>query len=395
MLADLHRQFEHVDFADFGGIEIVRTYGDPQAEYSAIRKGCGLIDLAQRGVLELIGKDRHDFLGNLLTNKTWDKATRTGMTAGEGRYAFFLNLKGRVVADMTLIERGDRLLIDLDRRLVSMLRDTLDKYVFAEKLTFADRSTTHTRLGLLGPGAAAVVYDAAGTDLASTGEFGSADVTLFGVPVTVWREDWTASPNLHLHLPLEHAATVWRGLLDAFGDLGQTSNKRRLRPIGWAAFNTCRIEAGRPWLGIDYEPAPPSTPGRRKAEDVPEDPAAKGILPAETGLFERAVDVTKGCYLGQEIVARMYARKVVARQIVGLRMSADALPLPGSEVLEANSPTQIGIVTSSTVSPILSNACIALALVKRPHYEVGKALRVVAEGAVHLAQVVAMPFVQA
>lgn len=394
MLADLHRQFDLVDFADFGGIEIVRTYGDPQAEYAAVRKGCGLIDLAQRGVLELTGKDRHEFLGNLITNKTWDKATRAGLASGSGTYAFFLNLKGRVVADMTLVERGDRLLVDLDKRLVPMLHATLDKYVFSEKLAFADRSTSHARLGLFGPGAAGIVYDAAGVGVASLANFGSADVTLFGVPATVWRDDWTASPNLHLLVPADRVAAVWTGLLDAFGDLGRESNKRRLRPIGWAAFNTTRVEAGRPWLGIDYEPAPPSTPGKRKAEDVPEDPAAKGILPAETGVFDRAVDVTKGCYLGQEIVARMFARKVVARQIVGVRMAGDALPLSGSPVFDAAGQNQIGIVTSSTVSPILSNACIALALIKRPNFEVGTDVKIAAEGSLQPAQVVATPFVR-
>jgi len=69
-----------------------------------VRKGCALIDEPQRGVLELVGKDRHSFLNNLLTNQTWDKERKTGLAPGTGVYAFFLNLKGRIVADMNVIE---------------------------------------------------------------------------------------------------------------------------------------------------------------------------------------------------------------------------------------------------------------------------------------------------
>ena len=89
-----------------------------------------------------------------------------------------------------------------------------------------------------------------------------------------------------------------------------------------------------------------------------------GTLPAETGpLFERAVSVTGGCYLGQEVVARMHARNVVARRICGIRMDEDALPSAGAEVEVNGEPA--GLITSSTLSPVLSNACIALAMLKR------------------------------
>ena len=390
LLSD-HRTHEDASFVDFGGVPLVQTFGEPHAEYAAIRKSCGLFDAANRACFSLAGKDRHEFLGNLITNKTWDRTTRTGLSAGRGTRAFLLNLKGRVVADLTLIERGEELLIDVDRRLVPMLIDVLGRYVFSEKVTFADRSTTHARLSLFGPGSAKVLQDAGGVDAASLVSYGSLEATLFGTQTTVWREDLTASPGLHLLIDRDKVGTVWQGLIDAFADVGQESNKRRLRPIGWAAFNTTRIEAGEPILGIDYEPAAPSVPGKRK-DDAPEEPGAKGILPAETGLFERAVDVTKGCYLGQEIVARMFARKVVARRLVGFKMSADALPSAGTMIVDPTG-ADVGIVTSSTLSPVLSSTCIGLALVKRPHFEAGAALTIHAEGSAQPATVVELPFV--
>lgn len=390
-LSELHHAIEDATFGDFGGIEILTSYGEPKLEYAALHQRCGLIDAPWRGVLELTGKDRHEFLGNLITNKTWEKATKTGVAAGEGARAFFLNLKGRVVADLTLIERGESLLIDMDRRLVGILAATLDKYVFSEKVTFADRSTSHTRLSLVGPGAAAIVYDAGGVDVANLKPLQSRWATMFGVSVDVWRDDVTPAAGLQLFVPKDKAEIVWQGLIGAFADEGRESNKRRLRRVGWAALNTARIEAGVPMLGIDYESAPPSVPGKKK--DAVEEPAAtKGILAAETGQFDSHVDVTKGCYLGQEIVARMHARKMVARQIVGFRMTGDALPIAGAPVSDV-SGTQVGLVTSSTPSPVLSNACIGLALVKKPSFEGGTAVTIVADGEPRPATIVATPFV--
>ena len=394
-LSELHHAIEDATFGDFGGIQILTSYGEPKLEYAALHQRCGLVDSPWRGVLELTGKDRHEFLGNLITNKTWDKRTKTGIAAGEGVRAFFLNLKGRVVADLTLIERGESLLIDMDRRLVGTLAQALDKYVFSEKVTFADRSSSHTRLSLVGPGAAAIVYDAGGVDVATLKPLQSRWATMFGVSVDVWRDDVTSATGMQLFVPKEKAEIVWQGLISAFADEGRESNKRRLRRVGWAALNAARIEAGLPMLGIDYEAAPGSMPGKKKDAEAVEEPAAtKGILAAETGQFDTHVDVTKGCYLGQEIVARMHARKVVARQIVGFKMSGDALPVAGAGVFDAEN-VQVGLVTSSTPSPVLSNACIGLALVKRPSFEIGTAVTIVADGAPQPGTIVATPFVGA
>src|SRR4051812_23045135 len=120
-LRDVHRQAE-AEFQDWAEVEIVQTFGEPQAEYAAVRKSCGMIDLPQRGILELSGKDRLAFLNNLITNQVWDKQTKSGMAAGEVVYAFLLNLKGRVVADINVIELGDRTLLEMEVRLIEPLR---------------------------------------------------------------------------------------------------------------------------------------------------------------------------------------------------------------------------------------------------------------------------------
>src|SRR4051812_8667266 len=101
----LHQQAE-AEFQPYADLEIVTTFGEPQAEYAALHKSVGMIDLPQRGILELAGKDRLAFLNNLLTNQTWNKESKSGLPAGRGIYAFFLNTKGRIVTDMNVLELG-------------------------------------------------------------------------------------------------------------------------------------------------------------------------------------------------------------------------------------------------------------------------------------------------
>ena len=393
-LRDLHER-AGAEFQPYDRLEIVATFGEPQAEYAAIHKAAALMDEPQRGVLEVTGKDRHAFLNNLLTNQVYDKPRKAGLAAGQGVYAYFLNLKGRIVADLNVIERGDRTLLETDARLVESLRDVFDKYLFGEQVKMVPRVGTLHRLTLHGPGAPAVLQEVVGVDVSGLPSLASADVRLLDADVTVFRDDLTGSPGIHLLIPAEKAADVWQGFLSRFGespDLG----KRRLRPVGWAAFNATRIEAGRPLFGIDFEGVPPSTayPAKKQREqDAPGDAPSPGVLPAETGQFARAVSVTKGCYLGQEIVARMHARNQVARQITGLRLDDDSLPVAGAPVLDENG-NQVGVVTSSTISPLLARRAICLAFLKKGFTSPGTALAVPAEGGMRQATVVKMPFLQ-
>jgi folate-binding Fe-S cluster repair protein YgfZ len=110
--------------------------------------------------------------------------------------------------------------------------------------------------------------------------------------------------------------------------------------------------------------------------------------------MKRAVSFTKGCYPGQEIVARMHARHQIARQIVGIRMNDDALPIAGAQVFDAQGNDVIGAITSSTISPILSNAAICLGMVKRPHFSTGTKLSIPAEGKMREGTVVELPFLK-
>lgn len=369
-LRNLHEK-AGAEFQAYDALEIVSTFGQPQAEYAAIRKSAALLDEPQRGILELTGTDRHSFLNNLLTHQTWDKAAKSGLAAGQGVYAFFLNGKGRIVADCYVIERGDRTWLDMDARRVEAVRAAFDKFLFREQVKLVSRIGSLHSLALHGPGAAGVLEEAAGAKVAALTQAGSLAARLFDVDAVVWRDDSCSVPGFHLVVETGGVERVWSGLLARFYEC-QEPGRRQLRPTGWAAFNAARIEGGRPIFGIDFD---------------------ETVLPAETGQLERAVSFTKGCYLGQEIVARMHARGQVPRQIVGLRVNEDALPVAGT-LLYDDQDNQVGGITSSTVSPVLSNACICLGLVKKPFIPPGSVVRVPAEGAMRKATVVELPFVK-
>lgn len=367
----LHQQAQ-AEFQPYGALEIVSTFGEPQAEYAAIRKSCGLIDQPQRALVELTGPDRLTFLNNLLTNQTYDKQTKSPIPAGSAVYAFLLDAKtGRIKLDLHVLELGERTLLELDRRLVDVLLPVLERYLFAEKVKMIDRRDELHQIALHGPGAPALVNEALDTALIGLDRPGTcAAGRMLGHDVLVWRDDVCAVPGLHVILPTETAGKMWMHLITRFGS-SDDPGARRLRPVGWAAFNATRVEASTALFGIDFDDQ---------------------TLPAETGaLLDKAVSFTKGCYPGQEVVARMHARGQVARQIVGVRMTGDALPLAGAQVLEAQDNV-IGVVTSSTISPVLSNAAICLATVKRPHFAEGTELRIPAEGAIRDCIAVKTPF---
>jgi len=365
-LRQIHEQAE-AEFQNYGETEIVCTFGEPQAEYAAIRKACALIDLPQRGILQVTGKDRIDFLNRFLTNDLMRKDTKQPIKAGEGVYAFLLNNKGRIEADMNLLERGEETWLETDARNIAKLRGLLEKFVFSEKVAFAGLDEKLHQIALHGPKAAEILRQVCGNTI-ELNVLESAAIKIDDIAATVWRDDPCGVPGYFLIVPTESAKQLWMKLLTAL--TGEDIGKRPVRPAGWAVFNTARIEAGRPMFGIDFDDT---------------------VLPAETGQLSRAVSFTKGCYLGQEIVARMHARGQVARQIVGIRMQDDALPLAGAPIVDEQS-NPIGGITSSTISPVLSNASICLAMMKSAFASPGTTVRVAAEGAIRPATVTELPF---
>ena len=151
-------------------------------------------------------------------------------------------------------------------------------------------------------------------------------------------------------MPADAAVVLWDGLMEHAARVNdRPGSEFNLRAVGWSAFNIARIEAGTPLFGIDF---------------------SEQTLPLELAhWYARSVHPRKGCYLGQEVVARMHVRNQSARRIVGIKIRGDAVPLAGAE-LRADDKT-VGMVTSSCMSPLLGNVPVGLAYVESSRGGIG------------------------
>lgn len=365
-LHDLHEQ-RGAFFLPYGTDEhhsaVVETFGDLDMEYAALRKGCVIFDEAHMGTIEITGSDRLAFLNNMITAKADD------LEPGTNRWSFWLNRKGRIDADLRLAQTTDRMLARIDRHLARSTAATLESFIFAEDAAITDASQTHHRLALHGPQSPALLAAALGPipalDTLQSNQNITADFQ--GAPLLIERDDLCAEIGLALTIPTDHTRSLYQTLLNA----AQANESLKARPCGWMAINTARIEAGNPLFNLDFGPT---------------------NLPVESGIIEQRVNFTKGCYLGQEVVARMHARSACNKKVVALRIEDQRItpehtqilqPTTGSQVFEAGKETQtpVGVVTSSTISPMLGAIPICFAMVKASHSDPATTLSVSAEGA--------------
>lgn len=335
-------------------IQIIESFGQPEAEYAAIRKAATIMDSPHRAVVELTGKDRLTFLHNLLTNDT------KSLVVGHGCYAYLLNLKGRIVLDVNVLHEQDATLLEVDARLADELCRTLNNYLFSDQVQIRNGADAFGRVTIIGPDANALLDRVAGKSITSglTEMLRSCRAELLGTPCTIFRNDQCGESQFELIVPRDALPALWTGILDAANGEPTDGDFKpgmvKLRPIGWSAYNIARIEAATPLLGIDL---------------------TDQNLPMETAhWYARAVHISKGCYLGQEVVARMHAHKAVARMLVGLKNPGDVPPVAGEPLREGE--TIVGAVTSSCMSPMLGNQAIAMAYVKKAYAEPGRVLTV-------------------
>ncbi|MEQ9095690.1 MAG: glycine cleavage T C-terminal barrel domain-containing protein [Phycisphaerales bacterium] len=350
-MTDLYKD-QHAALQPYGdpqrGLLVPMAFEHVELEYAAIRKGCALVDLPQSGTIEATGADRVGFLNNLLTQELKTLEPMASVRS------FWLNRKGRIDADLRLMDDGQRLLMATDALVAGATAEALAEFVFAEDVQLRDATESLHRLALHGPRAAQALMAIADTDEHVALEPGRAmTVMVAGASVLVEREDSASEPGLVLTMPAEHARAVYERLAGVDG----------LRPCGWLAYNIARIEAGWPIFQIDF---------------------TGDNLPAETGVLHDRVSFTKGCYLGQEVVARMQSLGKPKQVLVSLRLAEGAQArLPEERALvyaDAESDKTIGTVTSSTIAPMLSATPIALAQVRTAHAEAGTTLYVQAEG---------------
>ena len=331
-------------------------FKDFQYEYTAVRKGVGLMDLSYRGKIEVTGKDRVGFLHRMLTNDI------QSLGLGDGCYAALLSAQGKILMDMNLLVLPNSILIGTEIGLEKKLVALLTKFVVTDDVQFRDVTEDYALIALQGPRSEALAQALFPGPFPELSKRQHANFQLGEANVMLVRISRTGTWGYHLQVAKEHAAKVAERVMVVGKLYG-------LRPVGFGASEILRIEAGVLRHGIDMN---------------------EEILLPETGLEALAVSETKGCYPGQEVVARLKTYGGLNRKMTGLIFAKGALPSHGDKVSEGDK--EIGWVTSACHSPALDKG-IALAYLAKGFFEAGKSVRIKTRSAEIEAVTSVLPFV--
>ena len=338
---------------------VVETFGDLDMEYAALRKGCVIFDETHMGTLVITGGERLEFLNNMLTAKVIDQQ------AGQVRKSFWLNRKGRIDADLRLSQFEDRMIVRLDRHLSKSTVDSLDAFIFAEDIEIKDHSESLHRFAIHGPTSAALIGALVGEEIQLENN-ACTSASWGGHTVWIERDNLCGEIGLCVVVESELTEKFYKAILQ----IAEEKPELKARPTGWMALNAARIEAGTPLFNLDF---------------------GDTNLPVESGIIDDRVNFAKGCYLGQEVVARMHARNAMPRTVVAVRIEDQRItqeqteirqPTTGSQVFEPGkeSETPIGVVTSSTISPMLGAIPVSFVMIKSGFETAGTELSISAEG---------------
>jgi tRNA-modifying protein YgfZ len=279
-------------------------------QYRALREGAGLVDRSQRGMLVVRGAEAADYLESQLTNEI------ESLAPGEGCYAALLDRKGHMQADLRVLRLApDELWLDTERVAAERLRRHLDMYRVGRDATLEDVSADRAIISVIGAAAAEVAGAGPLAPEHAHRELGSG------------RRAVATDLGVDLIVPASGAEAAQSALLEA----GAVE-------VSEAAAEILRVESGRPRYGAEMTEA---------------------TIPAEAGINERAVSFTKGCYIGQETVARLHYKGKPNRHLRGLRLSSPAARGDAIRLGER----EVGVVGTACISPV--HGPIGLAIVRR------------------------------
>lgn len=306
-------------------------------EYRALLAGAGVMRRDDRGRVVLRGADRLSYLHGLLTNDI------ESLRPGGWCYAALLTAQGRMMTDMRVFEQRDQTLIDLDVSLAPSIRDHFDRFIITEDVVVEDATATSAQVGVYGSDASRIVDEAR--------------KAIPGEPSFVVSSSDLGVEGLDVIGPAGYA--------EAFVEAAKRTGAR---PVSRDIGEITRVEAGIPRFLIDMDTS---------------------TIPLEAGIEDRAISMTKGCYVGQEVIVRVLHRGGgrVAKRLVGLRV--EKAVARGNKI--SSGEREIGVITSAVDSPRFGP--IALGYVHRDFVEIGTDLSVeAAEGEVP-GRVAELPFV--
>jgi folate-binding protein YgfZ len=352
-LDEAHRR-AGAQMREHDGWLVPASYGDVSAEYKVVREGgAGLIDLSSRGRIEIGGTEAVLFLNGLITNDVKALGEDSWMAAA------FPNVQGRLLAHARVLRGVETFLFDTESVTREQILKTLARFTMAGDFRVTDVTAETALLSIQGAGAANVVRAVLNDEAASVERGRVVNAGWKGENVRVIRATHTAEDGFDIFTSAKFSVSLWDALLEAGA-----------RPVGFDALEVLRVEAGLPRYGIDLD-------------------ETKVVL--ETGLDD-AVSFTKGCYIGQEIIARIHFRGHVAKRLAGLLMDAEGA-VKRDDKVRTPEGKEIGWITSAVHSPRL-NRTVALGYVKYDYLEPNTPVRIISDEGERAAHVTELPFVR-
>lgn len=326
-------------------------FSEPAVEYRFARESVALLDTSYHAFFPLTGPDRVRYLNAVLTNNIKDLA------AGQGNVSLLLNAQGHILAEIEVYALSDCQFAVSHAMVRERTASTLEKYIIMDDVTLDDASERIGSVALGGPQAAAVLRDLGGLELEALPDRAHLEAHVGAVPCRVVRKSHFGETGAELIADRAALPQLWQTLLEA-------ARGRGGGPVGYAALNALRLEAGMAWFGYDFDDK---------------------HIPHEAALESSHINYEKGCYTGQEIVERVRSRGQVNRRRVGLRFTGPAVPEHEAKLLVTGK--EVGHVTSAAHSPALGRV-IGMGYVRREHNAIGSQL----QWAGGTAEVAALPF---
>lgn len=284
-------------------------YSKVEEEYWTVKKAAGLIDVSHLGRLTVTGKDRVSFLNGLLTNDLAKLKEENGVRSA------LLTTKARVLADLYLYTREDSTLVETGEAPASRIKAILDQFIITEDVLVQDSSRDLLQFSVQGPKAGEAVKHVLGINVQNLPQLSQ---RVLG-PSMIISRDRTGLGGFDIIVPSNEAELVWQAFLLKGAGL--------ISPVGLEALDVLRLEKGIPKYGLDVD---------------------ENVIVLEAG-FKDAISFTKGCYMGQETVARATHIGRVNKMLVQLEIEANAPP--GSRAKLTSDGKEAGFLTSAAFSP--------------------------------------------
>ncbi len=310
------------ELGPYAGAETALSFSGTSSELRTLYIGAGAFDLGWRGKIIITGQDRERWLNGMLTNNVRD------LPLNHGNYNFLLNSQGRILGDMYVYNRGEYLLLDTDQAQVPAIMKTLDHFIIMDDVELSDAGETLTAIGVCGQDSSSVL-ETAGISGAGLQPLELRDLTIdtFGITVVRgpeqkpdWYEIWVGTGN---------APAIWELL-----------NKAGAQPVGANALELWRVLHGIPRYGLDI-----------RERDLPQE--------TEQG---QALNFTKGCYIGQEIVERIRSRGQVHRKFTGFEFESG---IPALGKIEDNGRVVAEITSAAQIPTDAVEKFVGLGYVRR------------------------------